>query len=248
MSQRTSGRFKRFAALLVMLGGNGTIVPLSAVAQTTPNDDVIVETEPQKPTPADSNTSATPRFSCEFTNGQYTVMYQPESQVGQRYAWATPTGLGGGWSADRRCSEISRRLESYRPDGLLEMRTAVENGYNTICVTTQNAPTCRIVLTVPPGQDPIATRDRVFGNLTVADSGQQTQAVNTFTGRRSQGGFLNEVGQALGIKLPGGTAARSSSAINLRPFLDLRDGGTGEKLRSSVSTPANQRLNPDRFR
>jgi hypothetical protein len=238
------------AGLAVLMTGSGLIV-LPSGAQTTGTGDVIIDTEPQKPTPTDSTTGTT-RFSCEFANGQYTVMYLPESQPSQRYPWATPTGLGGGWTPDRRCSEISRRLEAYRPDGLLEMRTAVENGYNTICVTTQNVPACRIVLTVPPGQDPIATRDRVFGNLTVADSGQQTQAVNTFSETRRRGGLLGDVGQALGIKLPGGSRSspqlgRSSSAINLRPFLDRRDGGTGEKLRSGTAAP-NRRLSPDRFR
>jgi Circadian oscillating protein COP23 len=250
MSQPIWRRVKLLAGLAVLMTGSGLIV-LPAGAQTTGSGDVIIDTEPQQPTPTDSSPGTT-RFGCEVANGQYTVMYLPESQPSQRYPWATPTGLGGGWSADRRCSEISRRLEAYRPDGLLEMRTAVENGYNTICVTTQNVPACRIVLTVPPGQDPIATRDRVFGNLTVADSGQQTQAVNTFSDTRRSGGFLGDVGQALGIKLPGGSRSsakisRSSSAINLRPFLDQRDGGTGERLRSGTAAP-NRRLSPDRFR
>ncbi|NJN90156.1 MAG: hypothetical protein HC878_07090, partial [Leptolyngbyaceae cyanobacterium SL_5_14] len=104
-------------------------------------------------------------------------MYYPQSQPGQAYAWATPTELGGGWTEERRCNEISRRLEFYRPDGLLEMQTGVENGYSTICVTTQQNASCRIVLTVPPGQDPLVTRDRVFENLAVADRGQQTDSV-----------------------------------------------------------------------
>jgi hypothetical protein len=107
-------------------------------------------------------------------------MYHPESQPNQGYPWATPGTLGGGWTPELRCNEISRRLELYRPDGLVEMRNAVENNYNTVCVTTQKNPSCRIVLTVPPGQDPELTRNRVFQNLTVADTGERTDAVNTF--------------------------------------------------------------------
>lgn len=227
--------------------------------------DVVVPTEPQPGTnPGTSSgttsgttsggtqTSATgTRFSCRVNNGQYTVMYSPESQPGQFYPWATPSQLGGGWSPERRCNEITRRLESYRPDGLLEMRTQVENGYNTICVTTQAVSGCRIVLTVPPGQDPIDVRDRVFQNLTVADSGQQTQGVNTLVG----GGhdpLLNQLGQLLGgnAALFGKPQARSTDPINLRPFLDRRDGGTGEKLRPSASNShrSSPRLNPDSFR
>jgi Circadian oscillating protein COP23 len=178
------------------------------------------------------------RFSCNTDNGEYTVVYNPQSQPGTTYPWAKPTAMGGGWSADRRCVEISRRLEEYRPAGLLEMQTAVENGYNTICVTTSQVPTCRIVLTVPEGEDPLVIRDRVFGNLTVADSGRQTTAVTTFSGDDSD--IINQVGVAIGIDLSSlGRSNRSSrdrssnspDSINLRPFLDPADGGTGTRLR-----------------
>ncbi|MBD3882790.1 hypothetical protein IFO70_13540 [Phormidium tenue FACHB-886] len=173
------------------------------------------------------------RFSCENVNGDYTVMYSPQSQPGRRYAWANPGQMGGGWTPERRCAEISRRLEFYRPDGLVELRTAIENGYDTVCVTTDAVPSCRIVLTVPEGQDPLATRDRVFSNLTVADSGQQTTAVNTYRGNGDRG-IINQIGEAIGVDLSGITGRRQRSAgaegINLRPFLDPADGGTGEQL------------------
>jgi hypothetical protein len=191
----------------------------------------------------------TVRFSCQAANGEPTVMYSPQSQPGRYYAWASPTTLGGGWSADRRCTEISRRLESYRPDGLLELRTGVENGYNTICVTTENVPDCRIVLTVPPGQDPTSIRDRVFNNLLVADNGQQTTAVTAYQG--GDNGILSQIGRAIGINLGGGSSGQrhSSSGINLRPFLDPADGGTGAKLTNGNNmAPTGPRLNPGNFR
>ncbi len=147
----------------------GSILPALAIpplrlAQATSPDrasdgqtsgDVIVDTDAKEPassTTPGSVTKAEARFTCQMMNGQYTVMYHPESQKGQSYQWANPTGLGGGWTAERRCNEISRRLEFYRPDGLQEMKTAMENGYNTVCVTTQKVPGCRIVLTVPPAR------------------------------------------------------------------------------------------------
>jgi hypothetical protein len=201
-----------------------------AIAQTSPQPDV---------------TSGT-RFACQYTDGQYTVMYYPQSQPGQAYAWATPTELGGGWTEERRCNEISRRLEFYRPDGLLEMQTGIENGYNTICVTTQQNASCRIVLTVPPGQDPLVTRDRVFENLAVADRGQQTDSVTTFTG--GDDGILNRIGEALNIDLPGGRSNSSANSINLRPFLDQADGGTGARLQGGVPAQSSPQLNPDSFR
>lgn len=237
-----------------MSATTGAIAQSLPSGSTTGNEDVIVD--PESPTPAPGRTLAGTRFTCQMVNGQYTVMYQPESQPGQAYPWAVPAAMGGGWDPARRCSEITRRLELYRPDGLQEMKTAVENGYNTVCVTTQRMPGCRIVLTVPPGQDPTITRDRVFQNLTVADSGQQTQGVNTFVagGRGSSGiggsGILGDVSRWLNIGIPGSGSsnAYSSGNINLRPFLDRADGGTGQYLRNGRSVAPGRRLNPNKFR
>lgn len=248
-------QFGTFATAIALgLGATGAIA-LPGFSQVPTNDsgDVIIDSGAQTPSRSPSQTippvtSSSNRFSCQMSNGQYTVMYQPESQPGQMYPWAVPSALGGGWDSARRCNEITRRLEAYRPDGLQEMKTGVENGYNTICVTTQRIPGCRIVLTVPPGQDPIVTRDRVFQNLTVADSGQQTQGVNTFVGS-NRGGIMNEVGRWLGIGSPSRNQNSASylNAINLRPFLDRADGGTGQLLRSRAAAPG-RRLNPNNFR
>lgn len=213
--------------------------------------DVEQETQPQDAKQPDSEikSSQAARFTCERVDGQYTVMYHPESQPGKAYPWATPGALGGGWTPELRCNEISRRLERYRPDGLQEMRNAVENNYNTVCVTTQKDSSCRIVLTVPPGQDPELTRDRVFQNLTIADKGDSTNAVNTFVPGESNSQLLNQVVNqglsALGINQ---NSVRPSGNINLRPFLDPADGGTGSLLRRGISGKPNPRLNPDRFR
>lgn len=234
------------------MSGASSRLPASQLrlAQSTSSDDVIVDTEPDgsNPTSPDPQASNDPRFACQVNQGQYTVMYLPESQASMAYPWAVPGVMGGGWSSERRCSEISRRLESYRPDGLVEMKTGFENGYNTICVTTERVPSCRIVLTVPGGQDPQSTRDRVFENLTVADSGQQTQGVVTYQGNRNNN-ILNQVGDLLGIKIPSSgnrNSVQRSSGIDLRPFLAPSDGGTGAMLRKSSSRGS--MLSPDRFR
>jgi Circadian oscillating protein COP23 len=252
---------------LMLFGGAAHAAPTLRLAQT---GDVVVPTEPAGGTTGGTTggtggtggTTTTPplntiRFACQSSGGVPTVMYMPESQPNQSYAWAVPTNMGGGWSADRRCSEISRRLESYRPDGLIEMKTAVENGYNTICVTTERVPSCRIVLTVPQGQDPVATRDRVFQNLTIADSGQSTQGVVTFAEGGRSNNILGQLGQVLGIggKPSGlGTTTKPlmrSRDIDLRPFLDRKDGGTGERLiGGTVNQPRStgKKLKPGLFR
>lgn len=237
LSSKISARLKRigWSASAVALLTSGSMLAIGNAAQSRTAPMTIAQAGSTIPEqiPTGPNDA---RFTCEFNNGRYTVMYHPISQPGQSNAWATPTALGGGWTEDRRCNEISRRLEFYRPDGLLELRTGLENGYNTVCVTTEANPGCRIVFTVPPGQDPIATRDRVFSNLTIADSGQQTQGVVTYTGDGDD--ILQRLGGALGIDLPSNRGSRSPSsrpssspsAIDLRPFLDPADGGTGDRL------------------
>lgn len=193
-------------------------------------EDVVVETQTPNSTPTANRDR---RFTCEYNNGRYTVMYNPESQPNQSYPWAIPQPMGGNWSPERRCNAISQRLETYRPDGLLELRTSVQNNQNIVCVTSQADPSCRIVFTVPQGQNPITTRDRVFENLASANQGQQTQGVNTFTNNTSLRDLFS------------GGSRNNNQSINLRPFLDQADGGTGNQLRSS-SSPS--RLNPDLFR
>ncbi|MDA0265619.1 MAG: COP23 domain-containing protein [Cyanobacteria bacterium] len=188
--------------------------------------------------------SGSPRFSCVLDNGRYTVMYSPESQAGQQYPWAVPDDMGAAWPAERRCNVISDRLESYRPDGLVELQTGLENGYNTVCVTTEAVSSCRIVFTVPPGQDPVATRDRVFNNLVLADQGSSTEGVNTFTDGESS--ILDQIGDVLGGASLPGRSNSSRSGINLRPFLDPADGGTGAQF--TGGNGGGQPLNPDNFR
>lgn len=197
-------------------------------------------------------TSASSRFTCEIQAGEYTVMYRPKSEPGQAYPWAVPTEMGGGWTPERRCETISARLEEYRPDGLVELRTDIENGYNTVCATTEDdLDLCRIVFTVPPGQDPVATRDAVFANITLADAGTDTSAVNTFVGSSrlpdidllGAGSGNNEIFGAVGEVFSSRSTRRTTSGIYLKPYLDPADGGTGAYLNQ-----AGQPLNPDNFR
>ncbi|ANV84354.1 hypothetical protein AWQ21_08140 [Picosynechococcus sp. PCC 7003] len=231
----------------------------SAIAQVPP--DIVVDTEPNAGnTPGDViDNSGDRRFVCQYDQGQYTVMYQPESRPGEVYPWAIPRTMGGGWSAERRCEEIARRLEMYRGDGLVELTTGRENGYDIVCVTTELNPSCQIVFTVPRGQNAITTRDQVFDNLLSADSGFQTRGVNTFMGTGSTNSLLGQLQSIFGGRrsTPSPMAqSYSSSGISLKPFLDPADGGTGEYLTQgraagqSNPSPTNNglRLNTDLFR
>ncbi len=210
------------------------------------------------------------RFMCQLANGKYTVTYHPLDRPGDKYPWAVPSAMGANWDASKRCTEIARRLEDYRKDGLQELRTDVKNGYDTVCVTTEKNSECRIVFTVPKGQNAIATRDSVFSNLSMADSGQQTTGVSTFAdgGNNNLGGLLGNnnipgIG-SIGSNNPAPSSAQPKSSIDLRPFLSTNDGGTAAGLSrltilapgtsKNVSTPGKIKpnnpkvLNPDRFR
>lgn len=222
------------------------------LSQNSEPPEVIIDQPGSVPSSSRTAQNTDTRFTCELVNGEFTVMYSPESQPQEKYPWAIPSELGGGWTPEKRCNTITERFEAYRQDGLLELTTGVENGYDTICVTTQLDPTdCRIVLTVPPGQDPQLTRDLIFDNLLVADDGGSTQGVYTFGDRQSGKDVLGEIGNVID---GGGSNAQSSPKspenIDLRPFLDPADGGTGQQLRNSSAAPqpSNSERQPALFR
>lgn len=211
------------------------------------------------PNPDNPDITSSTRFFCQYTGGQYTVMYNPKSRPDEAFAWAVPAEMGGGWTPELRCQEIARRLEEYRPDGLLELQTGTENGYNTVCATSEADQSCRIVFTVPSGQDPTITRNAVFDNLTVANSGETTQGVNTFVGNGGNDslGQIVNIGRSLfGKRNQPLKSNQFRAGMNLRPHLDPADGGTGRALRKGVPITKQQnrgrskglKLQPNQFR
>ncbi|MEL7332890.1 MAG: COP23 domain-containing protein [Cyanobacteria bacterium J06560_2] len=218
----------------------------TALPSNAQTSDPLPEIEP---TVEGSATPTDARFECQLSNGEYTVMYLPENQPERAYAWATPGEMGGGWTAEKRCFTISERLESYRPEGLAELQVGTENGYDTVCATTEQFPgLCKIVFTVPPGQNPVVTRDLVFENLALADGGTDTTVVSTFAANGNND-LLGDISSVMGgLSLPSAAEPTNSSldsGINLKPFLAPADGGTGEALEK---TTQGRSLDPERFR
>jgi Circadian oscillating protein COP23 len=227
---------------------NSQSTPGAPTTQTNPRTSNPSQTNGQPSTqrndPANNQVkNGSTRFTCDNVNGQLTVVYRPQSRPDEAYPWAVPGDMGTAWNSQRRCGEIARRLESYRSDGLQELRTGIQNQQNVVCVTTEKNQSCRIVFTVPSRQDPIATRDRVFRNLTMADSGQQTEGVNTFAGNGS-----DILGGITGSRSNQISRQSRSSGLDLRPFLSPSDGGTGNRIGNPVAVPEQYRLNPDNFR
>jgi len=268
-SQTHMQNLSKLALIICLIPPFLAAKPADAQDSSQSSGPVPVETSPDSSIPSSTTSGTTipassdgvltgQRFTCQSQSGQYTVMYQPKSQPGQYFPWASPSTMGGGWSPDRRCNEIARRLEQYRPDGLVEMKTSAENGYNIICATTERNPGCRIILTVPVGQDPNSIRDRVFGNLATADTGQQTISVPTFIeGDRSRSkidlaGLLGGISRGRNSQIltqdsSNNSTSFSGNGIYLKPYLDPSDGGTGTRLVNGFTSQGN-RFNPSNFR
>jgi hypothetical protein len=93
----------------------------------------------------------------------------------------------------------------------------------------------------------------VFANLTTADSGQPTEGVTTFVGSgKDLADDLTDLGlSVLGKRGDLFKAVQSRRrGIDLKPFLDPADGGTGTALTQGVSVTRERgfRLQPDNFR
>ena len=250
-------RYLFFSAVSLSLFIGNSLTFAQVVVPTIPSgSSTTIPSGSSTNTPTTNPVNTSTRFSCQYYNNIHTVMYQPQSQPGQFFPWAAPQALGGGWTSQNRCEAIAQRLELYRPDGLQELQIARENNENIICVTTEANPSCRIVLTVPRNRDPYTIRSSIFSNLTTADNGDQTIAVNTYT--NPGGGGINEL-YNFGRRLLGGkntinSSDSSKNGINLKPFLAAEDGGTATQLRNGVSIsrlsqPQRQMiLNPRLFR
>jgi hypothetical protein len=273
MSLQSSFSIRRLGAASLTAGLVLTSAGLAQAQSVARGSDVVIPTDNGTTSSGTTSSTTAPstlptsggnvplsavRFLCQNDNGRPTVMYQPESQPTRYYAWAVPQQMGGGWTPERRCTEIASRLERYRPQGLVEMQTGRENGYNTVCVTTDQNASCQIVFTVPQGQDPVSTRDRVFQNLAIADSGQRTSGVFTLQDQQNTN-LLGSLGQVLNVDLNGilgqtglgqtglgqtSQAAPRSNGINLKPFLDRADGGTGEGLSKLAVTTVQPTAKP----
>ncbi|MGD1703820.1 COP23 domain-containing protein [Dapis sp. BLCC M229] len=103
----------------------------------------------------------TDRFSCELRQDTnkgkevWTVMYDNDKKKQPWLGMVIP--MGGGWSPERRCQEIERRLENFREDGLVSL------GYRddpdtpqqqVLCVKTKSSgENCPLLMTLDVGMD-----------------------------------------------------------------------------------------------
>ena len=103
----------------------------------------------------------TDRFSCEerrdTERGEFvwTVMYDNDKK---KQPWlGMVITMGGGWSPERRCQEIEKRLENFREDGLVSL--GYRDDPNTpqqqvLCVKTKSSgENCPLLMTLDVGTD-----------------------------------------------------------------------------------------------
>ena len=113
--------------------------------------------------PAQSATAS--RFLCSTSNGVPTT--EATTRDGRRVAvirWTSRVFSGSGWTAERRCREVSNRFEQFRQQGRLRyITTGRMRGQPVLCTTLANGGACDgLLYTLKPGQDPSATLARLL--------------------------------------------------------------------------------------
>ncbi|NEP77295.1 MAG: hypothetical protein F6K39_03385 [Okeania sp. SIO3B3] len=103
----------------------------------------------------------TDRFSCELRpdteigKDVWTVMY--DNDKGKQPWLGMVIPMGRGWSPERRCQEIEKRLENFREDGLISL--GYRDNPNTpqqqvLCVKTKlSGDGCPLLITLDVGMD-----------------------------------------------------------------------------------------------
>jgi len=78
--------------------------------------------------------------------------------------WTSRVFSGSGWTAQRRCQEVSSRFEQFRQQGRLRyITTGRMRGQSVLCTALTSGGACDgLLYTLKPGQDPSATLARLL--------------------------------------------------------------------------------------
>ncbi|MEB3340948.1 COP23 domain-containing protein [Okeania sp.] len=155
----------------------------------------------------------TDRFSCQLESDinqgkeVWTVMY--DNNEG-KYPWlGIVITMGGGWTPAERCSEIERRLENYRQDGLVKLtyRQDPETPeQDVICAITKSSNGCPLLLTLKKDVDGYeALREITYALV-----------YGTTVYHNSEGKSVNS------------NFSRESPVVDLKPFLAREDKLAGD--------------------
>lgn len=78
--------------------------------------------------------------------------------------WTSDSFSNSGWSAERRCTAVSQRLqESYDKGNLQYLTTGRMNGLPVVCSTDRDGGSCiDLIYTLKPGQNPATTLSQLL--------------------------------------------------------------------------------------
>lgn len=136
------------------LAGVGTLLASAALITATPL---------LPPNAAEAATAS--RFVCSSVGGVPTT--EAITRDGRKVSvirWTSRVFSGSGWTAERRCQEVSSRFDQFRQQGRLRyITTGRMRGQSVLCTAQSMAGACDgLLYTLKPGQDPSATLARLL--------------------------------------------------------------------------------------
>lgn len=109
--------------------------------------------------PPQANAQASVSFICGSELGMPATVVMSSSKTKPFIRWSSTRFADSGWSAERRCEAVSKRLqESHDKGSLRYLTTGRMNGLPVICSTDRDGGSCiDLIYTLKPGQNPAST-------------------------------------------------------------------------------------------
>lgn len=103
-------------------------------------------------------------FTCSQVGGVPTTVVQTPKGNFSVIKWVSHYFANSGWTAEKRCSEVSARFQDYHAQGKLRyLTTGIKNGQNVVCVTQQDKGSCEgLLFTLKAGSNPGKTLERLL--------------------------------------------------------------------------------------
>ncbi len=111
-----------------------------------------------------SAASNTVTFTCSQIEGVPATVVQTSKGDVPVIKWVSNYFVNSGWTAERRCNEVSARFQEYHSQGKLKyLTTGIKNGQNVVCVTQQDKGSCEdLLFTLKAGSNPGKTLERLL--------------------------------------------------------------------------------------
>ncbi|WP_448380585.1 COP23 domain-containing protein [Gloeomargarita sp.] len=109
-------------------------------------------------------------FYCGISQGVPTTLAKSGDRLVPIIRWTSNVFSGSGYSAERRCQEVSKRFQTYYDDGSLSfITTGRMNGQNVVCVAMRHGGPCvGLLFTLKPGANPTQVVNQLFNIRTRA--------------------------------------------------------------------------------